>query len=368
MTGPRRLDVATALREALEDQRLRVPDDEALRPAIPARHPRRDRPDRRAAARDPRAPGPTATPTASGRSRSPCAAASDATGPFEAWLDTRAPGPFGGDAVQGGERPRPRPRRRALPAQPPERLAIGRDARCPRSSPIAPTPPSRAGPEAGRGGMGDLTAPFPRRPRPPRGADPRQWRADPAGVAAASAALRDPHARAVLDQRLDAGVAAPPRRRAPGGREAPRPDGRGELARAARRHRDRPRLPRARPCGVVRLCRGGVPVGHRRGAGGARRPAGCATPRGSASAPTARPCSSRAMRPVAWRSRRRSSWCRASPAEHGGQPHGPGAGSWCVWPEWLKRPGASDVVRRAREVRRAHPHRHRAPRLRAMAR
>ncbi|MDE0203200.1 MAG: hypothetical protein OXK73_12290 [Rhodospirillaceae bacterium] len=31
MTGPRRLDVATALREAVEDQRLRIPPDDALR-------------------------------------------------------------------------------------------------------------------------------------------------------------------------------------------------------------------------------------------------------------------------------------------------------------------------------------------------
>ena len=31
MTGPRRLDVATALREAMEDRRLRIPPDEALR-------------------------------------------------------------------------------------------------------------------------------------------------------------------------------------------------------------------------------------------------------------------------------------------------------------------------------------------------
>ena len=40
-------------------------------------------------------------------------------------------------------------------------------------------------------------------------ADPRQWRNDPTGTAAAQAALRDPHARAVLDQRLDAGTAVP---------------------------------------------------------------------------------------------------------------------------------------------------------------
>ena len=102
MTAPRRLDVATALREAMEDRRLRIPADEALR---------RDLHAVRAEA------GPTGAPRlVAERSGTDghadrfwalalaCLAAADAAGPFQAWTDSRrhaaydAPGdPFGGD-------------------------------------------------------------------------------------------------------------------------------------------------------------------------------------------------------------------------------------------------------------------------------
>ena len=102
MTGPRRLDVATALREALEDRRLRVPADEALRRDLHAIR----------AETGPTGGPRLVTPRAGTDGHADrfwalalaCAAASDATGPFEAWLDTRAPGPFGGDAGEAGER------------------------------------------------------------------------------------------------------------------------------------------------------------------------------------------------------------------------------------------------------------------------
>ena len=102
MTGPRRLDCATALREAVEDRRLRIPADDALR---------RDLHAVRAET------GPTGAPRlVAERSGTDghadrfwavalaCLAAADAAGPFRAWTDSRrhaaydAPGdPFGGD-------------------------------------------------------------------------------------------------------------------------------------------------------------------------------------------------------------------------------------------------------------------------------
>ena len=83
MTGPRRLDAATALREAMEDRRLHIPDDEALR---------RDLHAVRAEA------GPSGAPRlVAGRTGTDghadrfwalalaCLVASRNTGPFEAW-------------------------------------------------------------------------------------------------------------------------------------------------------------------------------------------------------------------------------------------------------------------------------------------
>ncbi len=84
MTGPRRLDAATALREAMEDKRLRLPADEALR---------RDLHAVRAEA------GPTGSPRlVAERSGTDghadrfwalalaCLSASQASGPFQAWI------------------------------------------------------------------------------------------------------------------------------------------------------------------------------------------------------------------------------------------------------------------------------------------
>ena len=99
MTGPRRLDVATALREAMEDRRLRIPPDEALR---------RDLHSVRAEA------GPTgAARLVAERGASDghadrfwalalaCSAAADAAGPFEAHFTGRR---YAGlDAFGGGD-------------------------------------------------------------------------------------------------------------------------------------------------------------------------------------------------------------------------------------------------------------------------
>ena len=87
MTGPRRLDVATALREAMEDHRLRIPPDEALR---------RDLHSIRAEA------GPTGSPRLlAERGQTDghadrfwalalaCSAAADAVGPFDAHVTDR---------------------------------------------------------------------------------------------------------------------------------------------------------------------------------------------------------------------------------------------------------------------------------------
>ncbi len=88
MTGPRRLDLATTLKEALEDRRLRVPPDEALR---------RDLHAVRAEA------GPTGAPRLVAHRAGTdghadrfwalalaVGAASDDRGPFQAWFDGRA--------------------------------------------------------------------------------------------------------------------------------------------------------------------------------------------------------------------------------------------------------------------------------------
>ncbi len=84
MTGPRRLDAATALREAMEDKRLRIPADEALR---------RDLHAVRAEA------GPTGSPRLVAERAGTdghadrfwalalaCLSASQASGPFQAWI------------------------------------------------------------------------------------------------------------------------------------------------------------------------------------------------------------------------------------------------------------------------------------------
>ena len=87
MTTPKRLDVATALREAFEDNRIRIPADEALR---------RDLHSLRAEA------GPTGAPRLTAERADTdghgdrfwalalaCAAAAQARGPFEAWTTDR---------------------------------------------------------------------------------------------------------------------------------------------------------------------------------------------------------------------------------------------------------------------------------------
>ncbi len=86
MTGPRRLDAATALREAMEDKRLRIPADEALR---------RDLHSVRAEA------GPTGAPRLVAERAGTdghadrfwalalaCLSASQASAPFQAWTGT----------------------------------------------------------------------------------------------------------------------------------------------------------------------------------------------------------------------------------------------------------------------------------------
>ena len=204
----------------------------------------------------------------------------------------------------------------------------------PKVIPNRPDTTERAGPEAGRGGMGDLTAPF-LDALDPLGADPRQWRADPAGVAAASAALRDPHARAVLDQRLDAGVAAP---------LAVEPGG------ARRRDRMAAQSLRAQLDAIEtdRVCR---ELAHAVWYGYAVAECLWATDAGQVAL-----ADLRVRDPARFRWRADGTPLLVTrehprgvplpaakfvvlrqPRQHGGQPHGPGAGSWCVWPVWLKR-------------------------------
>ena len=98
MTGPRRLDVATSLREALEDRRLRIPADDALRRDL---HSIRAEADRTGAPRLIAERG-----TTDGHADRfwaialACAAAADDTGPFTArTTDDRY---FGLDAYGGG--------------------------------------------------------------------------------------------------------------------------------------------------------------------------------------------------------------------------------------------------------------------------
>lgn len=84
MTGPRRLDVATALREAMEDRRLRIPENDDLR---------RDLHSVRAEAGPTGAPRLIADDSSDGHADRfwacalACAAAAGAAGPFEAWTD-----------------------------------------------------------------------------------------------------------------------------------------------------------------------------------------------------------------------------------------------------------------------------------------
>ncbi len=204
----------------------------------------------------------------------------------------------------------------------------------PESVPKRPDTAERAAPEAGRGGVGDLAGPW-LDELDPLGRDPRQWRADPGGVAAAQGALRDPHARAVLDQRLDAGVAAPLEVE-PGG-----PARRDRLAADDLREQ-------LSALEIDRVCR---ELLHAAWFGYA-----VAEAIWEIDGPRVRLADLRTRDPARFRWRADATLLLATrerprgaelppakfvalrqPRQHGGQPHGPGCAYWCRWPVWLKR-------------------------------
>ncbi len=201
-------------------------------------------------------------------------------------------------------------------------------------APARPGTAEIAGPQAGIGGIGELVLPW-LDSDPALGADPRQWQADPTGIAAAQAALRDPHTRAVLDQRLDA-VTAAPLDIEPGGPMRRDRQAAGDLAdqfggigidRISREllhavwygysiaeciweiDGARVRLAdlKVRDPARFRWRKDGTPLLVTR-----------ENPRGIELPPA-------------------KFVVLAQPRSHGGQPHGPGAAQWCLWPVWLKR-------------------------------
>lgn len=166
-------------------------------------------------------------------------------------------------------------------------------------------------------------------------ADPRQWANEPTGTAAAQAALRDPHARAVLDQRLDAGTAVPLDIE-PGGTAR-----RDRLAAESLREQfaaiEIDRISRemlhavwygyAVAEAIWELDGDRVRIGDLKVRDPARfrwRADGTVllvtreNPRGAG------------LPPAKFAVLRQ-------PRQHGGQPFGPGAARWCLWPVWLKR-------------------------------
>ena len=200
--------------------------------------------------------------------------------------------------------------------------------------PARPDTEEIAAPQTGAAGIGEMIRPFLDQ-SPALGADPRRWKADPAGVRAAQAALADPHARAVLDQRLDAVVAAPldiepggaMRRDRQAADDLAQQMGAIEIDRVCREllhavwygyavaeaiwEIDGPRVRladlRVRDPARFRWSVDGTPLLVTR-----------EQPRGAAVAP--------------------AKFVRLTqPRQHGGQPHGPGAAQWCLWPVWLKR-------------------------------
>ena len=200
--------------------------------------------------------------------------------------------------------------------------------------PARPDTAEIAAPQTGAAGIGEMIRPFLDQ-SPALGADPRRWKADPAGVRAAQAALADPHARAVLDQRLDAVVAAPldiepggaMRRDRQAADDLAQQMGAIEIDRVCREllhavwygyavaeaiwEIDGPRVRladlRVRDPARFRWSVDGTPLLVTR-----------EQPRGAPLPP--------------------AKFVRLTqPRQHGGQPHGPGAAQWCLWPVWLKR-------------------------------
>ncbi len=167
------------------------------------------------------------------------------------------------------------------------------------------------------------------------GSDPRHWQADPAGVTAATAALADPHARAVLDQRLDAVVAAP-LEITPGGTMRRDRMAAGDLE---------------EQLGALEIDRISRELLHAAWHGYAI--AECLW---EIEGPAVRLADLRVRNPARFRWHRDgdlrlitrgrpggvvlppAKFCvLVQPRQHGGQAHGPGAAEWCVWPVWLKR-------------------------------
>ena len=205
------------------------------------------------------------------------------------------------------------------------------------NQPALPDTTEVAAPEVGRDGIGTLVGKWFDDLGGDFGADPRRWRHDTTGIKAAQAALADPHVRAVLDQRLDAGTAAPLEIE-PGGtmrRDRIAADDLTEQIAALEIDRISRELLHAVWYGYavaeclweidgsrVRLADLEVrdPARFRFRADGTpllitrNQPKGVELP----------PAKFTVLR---------------QPRQHGGQPHGPGVARWCLWPVWLKRQG-----------------------------
>ena len=202
--------------------------------------------------------------------------------------------------------------------------------------PATPDTAEIAAPEAGREGIGawidawlDEMGAF--------AADPRQWRSDPASISAATAALTDPHARAVLDQRLDAGTAAPLEVE-PGGTgrrdRIAAEDLAGQLEAIEIDRVSRELLHAVWYGYAIAECLWEIDGGRARLADLKVR-----DPARFRFRPDGTPLLIARDRPRGIELPPAKFTVLRQPRQHGGQPHGPGVARWCLWPVWLKRQG-----------------------------